>query len=427
MNDTEPSQTRSISDEKPLRIAFFTNGFPIASETFIALQAAQLIARGHDVRIFSLSNLAPGRDTSTRHVQELLKGRHTSARWPRNPIKRLIKALPASARTARQAGWAKTPILNPLTFRRNWRDLTSVFQADLVAGEKPFDILHCQFAPLAEPVLKLVDAGLLSGKLIVHFRGYDISEVVHDLGPNIYDYIWDRAERVLVVCEPFRTMAEAIGCPPEKIALGRSGIELSSFPFRPPLELGEGPVRLISVGRLVERKGIHTLLEALARLGKAGLDATLTLIGDGEEKARLVRLAHDLGLADTVRFTGFLSHETLAKELQEHHIFVAASQLGPSDGMDGPNNTIKEAMAVGVPVCATNHGGIPDLIEDGVTGTMAREADAEDLASALTRLIAAHEDWPSITRAARRKMEQEYETQKVTDQLLDVYRSVSES
>lgn len=200
-----------------MRIAFFTDGFPVASEPFIALQAAELIERGHDVRIFGLSNVEPSRSSSSARVNALIEGRHANVRWPKSLAGRVAAAPAASFRTARKAGLSRLVLFRPMTFRRTWRDLSAVFQAELVAGEAPFDILNCHFATLAEHVFKLRDAGLVGGRTVIHFRGYDISEVILSRGPDTYDFLWKRADRFVANCEHFRDRALALGCPADRI------------------------------------------------------------------------------------------------------------------------------------------------------------------------------------------------------------------
>lgn len=411
----------------PLRLGWFTNSFPVSSEPFIELQAAELINRGHDLQVFGLSNLSLSQSSSSERVRTLLQGRVANAQWPHAPVARMAAAASATLRTAQRVGIAKLPILRPLAFRRTWLDLSAVFQGEVVAGQQPFDIMHCQFGTLGEHVIKLMDAGLLSGRLVIHFRGYDITEVVRSFGPTVYDHLWGRADRFIANCETFRSIAIGLGCPEGKIEVVGSGIELANFRYRPPLALGDGAVRLVAVGRMTRRKGFHTLIAALAELATTMPDVQLTLIGDGEERQNLQRLAVDSGIAGKVRFTGALTHADISARLADSHIFVAPSETSANGGMDAPTNTIKEAMAVGVPVCATRHGGIPELVEDGVTGMLAHEADPHDLCRAIERLLEAAPSWPDLARNARKRVEDRYEIGAITERLLQCYGRAMEA
>ena len=404
-----------------MQVAFFTNAFPMLSEPFIALSAASLIERGHDVDVFGLSNVTPTGFSSDTSVQARLQKRFQNAAWPQTLGER-IKAMPAAATAlAKQRGIASLPLWKPLTYRRGWSDLTALYQAQLFARHDSYDILHCQFATLAEYVLKHRDAGLLNGRLVVHFRGYDISEVVQSFGPTVYDYLWARADRFIANCNFFRERAIGLGCPVDRIDVIGSGIDLQGFPYRRPLTAGGGQVRCLTVGRLTPRKGIHRVIEALRHLVAEGRDLHLDIVGEGEQREALESLVQTSGLKDRVRFLGARPHSDIRALLEKSHVFIAASLTSATGGTDAPVNTIKEAMAIGVPTCATQHGGIPELVEEGVTGVLAREDDALDLAAALKRLLAAEAAWPVLTERARRRVEQDYGIEAVTDKLLTVY------
>lgn len=404
-----------------MRVAFFTNAFPMLSEPFIALSAASLIERGHDVDIFGLSNVTPTGFSSDANVQARLQKRFQNAAWPQTLGDR-VKAMPAAAAAlARQRGIASLPLWKPLTYRRSWSDLTALYQARIFEKRGNYDILHCQFATLAEYVLKHRDAGLLKGRLVIHFRGYDISEVVQSFGPSVYDYLWERADRFVANCAFFKERAIGLGCPADKIDVIGSGIDLHGFPYRKPLAAGGGAVRCLTVGRLTPRKGIHRVIGALDRLVTEGRDLRLDVVGEGEQREALESQVRDCGLGNRVRFLGARPHSEIRALLERSHVFIAASLTSASGGMDAPVNTIKEAMAIGVPTCATRHGGIPELVEEGVTGVLAREDDPDDLATALKRLLAAEAAWPALARRARRRVEQNYGIEAVTDQLLAVY------
>lgn len=404
-----------------MKVAFFTNAFPMLSEPFIALSAASLIERGHDVDVFGMSNVTPTGFSSDANVQARLQKRFQNAAWPQSLGER-VKAMPAAAAAlAKQRGLASLPLWKPLTYRRGWSDLTALYQAQVFARRSSYDILHCQFATLAEYVLKHRDAGLLQGRLVVHFRGYDISEVVQSFGPTVYDYLWARADRFVANCAFFKERAIGLGCPADKIDVVGSGIDLQGFPYRRPLATDGGQVRCLTVGRLTPRKGIHRVIEALHHLVAEGRDLRLDIVGEGEQRAELEFLVQDYGLEDRVRFLGARPHSDIRALLEKSHIFIAASMTSATGGTDAPVNTIKEAMAIGVPTCATRHGGIPELVEEGTTGALAREDDPVDLAAALKRLLAAEAEWLALTQRARRRVEQNYGIESVTDKLLAVY------
>jgi colanic acid/amylovoran biosynthesis glycosyltransferase len=309
-------------------------------------------------------------------------------------------------------------------YRRNLRDLSALFQASELSARAPYDIVHCQFATLSEYALKHRRAGLLDGAIVVHFRGYDITEVVQSHGPGIYDYVWAAADHFIANCEAFKDRAIGMGCSPDRISVVGTGIDLSFFPYRPPILLTDNkPIRIAMVGRLIERKGFHVALTALSQLQETyNYDFEIAIIGDGPDRARLSQLAMDLGLEGMVNFMGRQPHETVRQVLSSSHLFMAPSMTSAAGGEDAAVNTLKEAMALGVPVVATRHGGIPELVVDGQTGWLADENDSADLSRAVADMIDKAATWQKTAEQARAIVEEKFDLQKMTSLQEDVYR-----
>ncbi|MEL6792710.1 MAG: glycosyltransferase, partial [Pseudomonadota bacterium] len=161
--------------------------------------------------------------------------------------------------------------------------------------------------------------------------------------------------------------------------------------------------RLIFVGRLAAVKGVLIALEALARVRADHPDATLTLVGDGVERARIEARIADMGLTDVVRLTGYLSQSDVAAELARSDVFVLPSFA------EGVPVVLMEAMATGLPVVATRVAGIPELVEDGVSGRVVAPGDAEALADAIAEILS-DPDRPEIMGAAGRvRVREEFE------------------
>ena len=153
------------------------------------------------------------------------------------------------------------------------------------------------------------------------------------------------------------------------------------------------------MGRLVEKKGFADAIDAVARLRGEGRDVRLDILGDGPLRADLERRA-----GEGVRLLGAASSDAVLAALHAADIALAPSVTAADGDQDGPVNTLKEAMATGLPVVATRHGGIPELVEDGVSGLLVPERDPEALARAIARLMDAPGDWPRLGAAGRRKV-----------------------
>lgn len=405
-----------------MRIAFVVWRFPVLSEPFILNQIAGLIDRGHDVQIFALNGAPDGADKvhdlverydlmARAHLVDPLPTRGTRAALIkriagpalRNPVK--------AARILARARHAATP-------------LKMLNRAAVLLDAGRFDIVHCQFGSLALPILEFRKAGLMPGRLITHFRGIDISSFVQENGADVYDEVFAKSDYFLANCGFFRDKAIALGCPAARIDAHGSGIDLSMFPFRALPPVGNGPVRLISAGRLVEKKGLVTAIRAVANILRTGKDVHYEIIGDGPERARLEALAAELGIADHVTFHGWRTHTEISTLLARAHVFLAPCKTAADGNQDAPVNTLKEAMAIGLPVIASRHGGIPELVEDGVSGFLVPERDAEGLTRAIARMIAKPETWASIAKAGRAAVERLYDMERLNDELIALYQGL---
>lgn len=405
-----------------MRIAFIVWRFPVLSEPFILNQICGLIDRGHDVQIYAL-NGAPDGQVKTH---ELVTRYNLMARA------HLVDCLPENGQyihvLKRFAGPAlRNPITALKTIMRAQKavmPLKMLNRAATLMDAGQFDVIHCQFGSLALPILEFRKAGLMQGRLVTHFRGIDISSFVRENGDDVYDELFDKSDYFLANCEFFRAKAVALGCPDTRIAAHGSGINLSAFPFRPIPPVIDGCVDLISAGRLVEKKGLCYALQAVARLVRMGRNVHYSIIGDGPERARLEALAAELGIADHVTFHGWRTHTEISALLAKAHIFLAPCQTAADGNQDAPVNTLKEAMAIGLPVIASRHGGIPELVQDGVSGSLVPERNAEALATAIDRMLANPDDWHNIVREGRAAVEKLYDMERLNDDLELLYQDL---
>lgn len=358
--------------------------------------------------------------------QGKLEKHYWNADVPSTVSEHAVAAPKALAAALGGSGLRAFNAFNPVVYRRSITNLSSLYQAAILRNGRSYDILHCQFATLGEFVLKHKKAGLLGGRIVVHFRGYDITEFVQACGPRVYDHLFAHADYFIANCEHFKQKAIEIGCPPDRIDVVGSGMELSNFPYRGAKQRNGDAIRIVTVGRLIERKGVHVALDALARLARDGIDFHFDVVGDGIMRPELERQARTLGLAERVSFHGAKTHGAIRTFLEASHIFLATSLTCRDGSMDAPVNTIKEAMAVGVLVVGTKHGGIPELVEEGRTGTLSRENDATDLAAAVLRLLALETHWGAIAETSRRRVEETFAIAVTNERLIDVYAKALE-
>lgn len=210
--------------------------------------------------------------------------------------------------------------------------------------------------------------------------------------------IWRGAEAVVAKCEGEAAMIRGVD---PKVSISRipNGVEMAAFPPASPGPQ-DGPLRLICVGRLIERKGQHHLIHAVKRLTDQGIEVSLELIGTGDSQASFEAQARALGMEERVRFRGYVPREEIAAHYAAAHAFVLPSYN------EGMSVATLEAMAAGLPLVVSRTGGTADLVEEGVNGWTFPWGDGESLAAhirrlALDRSLARRMGEASRARAAR--------------------------
>lgn len=406
-----------------MRIAFFVHRFPVISEAFITNAAAGLIDAGHEVDVYALHG--DGEATHARHdvvANYRLEQRSRIFRLRDQPRRRLALAPLAGARLAASHGLHAAAALDREAFGEEGPNLVSLHEAALFRHGGRYDILHCQFGTLAQTVLNHRRAGFLSGKVFVHFRGYDISSHVQAHGEDVYDRVFDEADGFFAVCDSLRDRAIALGAPAERMTLAPSGVTVDTFPYKARSWRPDQTLQILAVGRLVEKKGFSYAIDAVSYFAAEGLDVRLTIIGDGPLREALESQAQARGLGERTTFLGAATHEQVAEQLDRAHVFIAPSATAANGDKEGVINTLKEAMAAGCPFVTTDHGGAPELVDGVDAGVMTREGDAEALAEGLLTLLTRRAEWPAMGLRGHRRIVEIYSNEAVTRKIVAAYQ-----
>jgi glycosyltransferase involved in cell wall biosynthesis len=250
--------------------------------------------------------------------------------------------------------------------------------------------------------------------LVVTFHGYDVPLLSSPFrwlpqhlryaiqGPRVLEEM----RMGLCASNELRMMLLALGVPEDRLRLHRLGIDLDRF--RPgPRPAGE--FRVVMVGRLVEKKGFEYGLAAFAEVARDEASLRLTLVGEGERESALRRLAANLGVTDRVSFTGPLPPEEVARLLATSHVLLAPSVVDRQGDRESGLIVVKEASACETVPIGTQHGGIPEIIDDGETGFLVPERDTAALADRLRRIVRDPALGARLGAAARKKMRHEYD------------------
>ncbi|WP_447964776.1 glycosyltransferase [Nitrospira sp. Ecomares 2.1] len=313
--------------------------------------------------------------------------------------------------------------LNVFRYGRSAATFSLLYQIIPFLGKGPFDIIHCQFGTYGPQGLYLKQVVAETAKVVTSFRGFDATKSVQ-AHPDLYQTLFREGDLFLPVSHSLKRLIIQLGCDEDKIVVLPSGINCHTLPFSPKtLKRGE-PVRVITIARLVEKKGIAYAIHAIETLVKSGKFIQYFIIGDGELRGDLERLIGEKDLTKYVQFLGWKSHEEVIRLLQGSHILMAPSVTARDGDQEGIPNAIKEAMALGLPVIGTQHSGIPEIVENGVSGFLVQERNAEALADRLSFLIDNSEKWADMGRAGRVRVETDYDVKILNDRLEELYGQV---
>jgi colanic acid/amylovoran biosynthesis glycosyltransferase len=265
------------------------------------------------------------------------------------------------------------------------------------------------YGPMAMGLVDICDS--LGIKMCVHFHGYDASNeaVLRRYAPEYRKHL-PRVHSVLAVSRKMKDRLIELGAPAEKIRVVPCGVDTRRF--KAPEAKMAGRVCL-SVGRFVDKKAPQLTLLAFQRVAELDRDARLVMVGDGDLWQATRSLAAAFGLESKVEFPGDLSHEEVLRRMQSADVFVQHSvvpRFGPSAGdSEGTPVAIMEALACGLPVVSTRHGGIPEVITHGTQGLLVDEYDVAGMAQSMAELLAAPpEKRKAMGEAGRARIEEAY-------------------
>jgi glycosyltransferase involved in cell wall biosynthesis len=387
------------------RVGYVLKMFPRFSETFILNEVLELERQGMDLRIFSLkrpddgvvhADVARVRAPVTYVPESLLRAAPTYASAHREVFRR---NRPRYLRCLSIALWRalKKRRLGALK-----RFLQAGFLAPLLRREGIRHV-HAHFATSATAVaLHLHDLTGVSYSFTAHAKDIYRHTVESDSLERKL-----RASRFAVTVSDYnrRYLADLEGS--DRVVRIYNGLEIDRYApngagrQRPPL--------VLAVGRLVEKKGFADLIRACSLLRESGPAFRCLIVGKGELEGELRRLIAELDLEDRVELAGPIPRERLLSVYRRASVVVAPCVIGSDGNRDGLPTVVAEAMALGVPVVATDVTGIPELVEDGRTGLLVPQRQPEALAAAIGRVLADPAWAGTLARAGRARVEHDFD------------------
>lgn len=303
----------------------------------------------------------------------------------------------------------------------------------LKAKKQNADLIHAHFGPMGYLCSGL--ARRLDIPLVTTFYGYDASMLLKQKPRWKENYVklFNCGTSFLVEGPAMRQKLVSLGCPPEKIIIHHLGIETDKY--EPRLEYSsQKQIKVLMVGRFVEKKGFIYGLKAFHRFKESGGAGKLTIVGDSSDepsskqiKKELLDYIEEHQLGDSVTFTGLIPLEELQREYYLHDVFLAPSvQAQSGDNEGGAPVTTIEASATGMPVIGSRHCDIPEVVKDEETGLIVDEKDVDALTEHLLT-ISRHSDLrETFGRAGAKHIKENYDAAEQGQRLAKIYRDCLE-
>ncbi|KJH09561.1 colanic acid biosynthesis glycosyltransferase WcaL [Escherichia coli] len=406
-----------------MKVGFFLLKFPLSSETFVLNQITAFIDMGFEVEIVALQK----GDTQNTHAAWTKYNLAARTRWLQDePQGKVAKLRHRASQTLRGIHRKNTwQALNLKRYGAESRNLILSAICGQVVTPLHADVFIAHFGPAGVTAAKLRELGVIRGKIATIFHGIDISsrDVLNHYTPE-YQQLFRRGDLMLPISDLWAGRLQKMGCPREKIAVSRMGVDMMRFSPR-PVKAPATPLEIISVARLTEKKGLHVAIEACRQLKEQGVAFRYRILGIGPWERRLRTLIEQYQLEDVVEMPGFKPSHEVKAILDDADVFLLPSVTGADGDMEGIPVALMEAMAVGIPVVSTLHSGIPELVEADKSGWLVPENDARALAQRLAAFSQLDTDeLAPVIKRAREKVEHDFNQQVINRELASLLQAL---
>lgn len=400
-----------MSENQSLKVCFYLSAFPVLSETFILNQIAGLIDAGHQVHIIAERY----EDTTLTHpdVHRLkLKDKVTISgdsysNMPKAKLARILAAIRLFKSSSPGLRRSLIKSLNFIRFGKETFTLNLIFRlAHFDSLNFDPDVILCHFAQNGEKIARLKAVGALSTPLATVYHGHDLSSSLVSVAKNPYRYLFSHGDLHLPVSKHWSHLLVKLGCPSSAIAVHHMGVDTSIF--SPATHTRITTCKLLSVARIVEKKGLNFAVDAVAKALEKVDDIEYRIVGDGPLRAELELKVQSMGLSSKITFHDPVDSKGIIKYMHQSDIFMLPSVTAASGDKEGIPVVLMEAMSCSLPVVSTFHSGIPELVEDGVSGMLANEKDVEKTAQQLVELARDRVKLKAMGHAARERIERDF-------------------
>lgn len=400
-------------------IAFIVGNFPKVSETFILNQVTGLINAGHDVDIISLKRPDESQkheDVNSYNLME--KTTYVSS------TDTYFRALSSLLTTPLDLWFTQSVPMSDLvsTLTTGTRAVKHYEMTKSVLEAGDYDVYHAHFGPMGD--FSRLTFEHTDTPAVVSFYGQDVSRAL-EKEPRRYTPMFRSVDAVTALSNEMCKNLQKLGCAREKIWKQQLAIDLSTFDFCERHEPEEGPIELLTVARLVEKKGISFVINAVSDLYD-DFDIRYRIVGDGPLRQEIEKKIGDKGLNDTVQLLGWQKYDRVVELMRESHIFVLTSVTSHDNDKEGTPTVLLEAQASSLPVVSTYHAGIPEIVKDKESGLLVPERDIDALVSALHELLSNSERWEKMGKQGREFVKDTHSIPAMVDRLETIYNAIGD-
>lgn len=402
-----------------MRVAMILNSFPEISEKFLLNQIIALLEAGVDLDIYPAHRCADGsaHDLYEKyHVEDHVR----YVEIPRSMRKRFAGALPRLFLLFLKNPGAAIRAVNAKKYRTVASN-TKLIWYGLAFNGKKYDVVHCHFGMNGLIGAYIKHCGF-ARSLVTTFHGSDINTYPSRHGIDVYRELYASADLITVNTSFTGSKVEKNGCPPALIRVLPVGLILSDYDTVDRKNVVRNTI--LTVGRLVEKKGHEYLARALPSIIEKYPDTVWYIAGDGHLRKRLESLIDELAIASHVVFLGQCTNSTVKEYYAKAAVFVLPSVTAPDGDMEGQGLVLQEAQYCGMPVVSTLHNGIPDGVLDGKSGYLIPEKDAAALADRICHLFGNPGEAASMGVAGREFVAGKYDTKLLAEVMKDWYREL---
>jgi colanic acid/amylovoran biosynthesis glycosyltransferase len=404
-----------------MRIAFLVSTFPKLSETFILNQVTGLLDAGHEITIFAHR---PSNSTESHEIVEdyNLLDRTVYTDAPTSYSQALLTAM----NTVLSHPSESDQILESFTRGKAGGERLANLQTLLDYSDfSEFDIVHAHFGTTAKAFdfLTQSDQFTVGSQIpfIVSFYGYDISHVISQ-DKHAYDDLFPLCNAVTALSDDMKSKLTGAGCPSQKCVKQQLAIDTQTFQYHiRELSAGE-PINVLTIARFTEKKGLKHAVDAIGKLSDQ-YNINYRIAGDGPLRGRIEQRIEHWGIKDRTELLGWVDQKTVQDAMHNAHIFLLPSRTASNGDQEGTPTVLLEAQATGLPVISTYHAGIPEIVADGESGILVREADTNALVESLEELFERANEWPEMGKQGRKLVEETHSIPTMVRRLETLYQN----